>query len=72
VKGLFDCAQNGNRDNEIPGALIPSCELILEGLHAQKKLARSEERGKASYSQAAPERQIKRQTFDDWSGGRLN
>ncbi len=72
VKGLIDCAHSGNCENEIPGALIASCELILEGLHAQKKLARSEERGKASYSQAAPERQIKRQTFDDWSGGRLN
>jgi len=72
VKGLIDCARSGNCEKEFPGALIASCELILEGLHAQKKLARSEERGKASYSQAAPERQIKRQTFDDWSGGRLN
>jgi magnesium chelatase subunit I len=72
VKGLFDCARNGNCESEITGAMIASCELILEGLHAQKKLARNEERGKASYSQAAPERQIKRQTFDDWSGGRLN
>jgi len=72
IKGLIDCAQSGNCENQFPGALIASCELILEGLHAQKKLARSEERGKASYSQAAPERQIKRQTFDDWSGGRLN
>jgi magnesium chelatase subunit I len=72
VKGLIDCARSGNCEHENPGALIASCELILEGLHAQKKLARTEERGKAFYSQAAPERQSKRQTFDDWSGGRLN
>ena len=72
VKGLIDAARSGKLDDESSGSLIAACELILEGLHAQKKLARSEERGKASYTQAAPERRSGRQTFEDWSGGRLN
>lgn len=72
VKGLMDAARRGKLDDESAGSLIAACELILEGLHAQKKLARSEERGKASYTQAAPERRSGRQTFEDWSGGRLN
>ncbi len=72
VKGLLDAARSGLLEDEEPGTLIGACELLLEGLHAQKKLARSEERGSAKYSQAAPERQSKRRDFDDWSGGRLN
>jgi magnesium chelatase subunit I len=72
VKGLVDASGSGRLEDGKPGTLIASCELILEGLHAQKKLARSEERGQASYSQAAAERQPKRQVFDDRSGGRLN
>jgi magnesium chelatase subunit I len=72
VKGLPDAARSGKLEDESTGSLIAACELILEGLHAQKKLARSEERGKASYSQSAPDRRPGRQTFEDWSGGRLN
>jgi magnesium chelatase subunit I len=72
VKGLLDAARSGLLEDEEPGTLIGACELLLEGLHAQKKLARSEERGSAKYSQAAPERPSKRRDFDDWSGGRLN
>ena len=72
VKGLMDAARSGKIEDDSGGALIAACELVLEGLHAQKKLARSEEQGKASYAQAAPERKSGRQTFEDWSGGRLN
>lgn len=72
VKGLLAAAQCGKLEDEQPGSLIVACELILEGLHSQKKLARNEERGKASYGQAPPERPNRRQTFDDWSGGRVN
>ena len=72
VKGLLDAARSGLLEDEQPGTLIGACELLLEGLHAQKKLARNEERGGAKYSQAAPERPSKRRDFDDWSGGRLN
>jgi magnesium chelatase subunit I len=72
VKGLLDAARSGWLEDDEGGALIAACELVLEGLHAQKKLARNEERGSAKYSQAAPERQTKRRDFDDWSGGRLN
>jgi magnesium chelatase subunit I len=74
VKGLLDAARSGLLEDEAAGTLICACELVLEGLHAQKKLARSEERGAANYTQAAPERPSKRRDrdFDDWSGGRLN
>ncbi len=72
VKGLLDAAQCGKIEDEQPGSLIAACELILEGLHSQKKLARNEEKGKASYSQGTPEKPNRRQTFDDWSGGRVN
>jgi len=54
------------------GSLIVGCEMVLEGLHAQKKLARNEARGDTTYTQAAPERQSRRQTYEDWTGGKLN
>ncbi len=74
VKGLLDAVRSGLLEDEADGTLICGCELVLEGLHAQKKLARSETRGAASYSQVAQERPSKRRErdFDDWSGGRLN
>jgi magnesium chelatase subunit I len=74
VKGLLDAVRSGLLEDESDGTLICAAELVLEGLHAQKKLARSEERGSASYTQAAPERPSKRRDrdFEDWSGGRLN
>jgi magnesium chelatase subunit I len=72
VKGLVESARTGKIEDDSPCSLIAACELILEGLHSQKKLARNEEKGKASYSQPTPERPQRRQTFDDWSGGRVN
>ena len=74
VKGLLDAVRSGLLEDEADGTLICGCELVLEGLHAQKKLARSEAGGSASYSQVAQERPSKRRDrdFDDWSGGRLN
>jgi magnesium chelatase subunit I len=53
VSGLIDAAiESGLADKSQPGVLVAACELILEGLHAQKKISRSEERG---YSAAKPE-----------------
>ncbi|MBK9706655.1 MAG: magnesium chelatase [Acidobacteria bacterium] len=72
VKGLVDAARSGKIEDENSATVIAACELILEGLHAQKKLARNEERGTASYSQAAPEGKSRKQVFDDWSGGQIN
>jgi magnesium chelatase subunit I len=73
VKGLVDAARSGRLGDESTGSLIVGCELILEGLHSQKKIARSEEQGAASYSQAKPERVSRRErTFDDWTGGSVN
>jgi magnesium chelatase subunit I len=72
VRGLIDAARSGRLEDQSTGSLIAACELVLEGLHAQKKIARSEARGTASYSQAASERPVRRQTFEDWSSGKVN
>jgi magnesium chelatase subunit I len=53
VSGLIDVAiESRLADKSQPGVLVAACELVLEGLHAQKKISRSEERG---YSAAKPE-----------------
>jgi magnesium chelatase subunit I len=72
VSGLLDTVRSGRLVDEAKSTLIAASELVLEGLHAQKKVARNEERGKASYSQAAPEKPSRRQVLDDWSGGKVN
>ncbi|HEX8087650.1 MAG TPA: magnesium chelatase [Blastocatellia bacterium] len=46
VDGLLSAAgQSGLASKAEPGVLVAVCELILEGLHAQKKISRSDERG---------------------------
>jgi len=72
VRGLVDAARSGRMEDKSADSLITACELVLEGLHAQKKVARNEARGAASYSQAAPERSNRRQAFDDWSSDKIN
>ncbi len=72
VKGLMQVVRSKKIDNSLSGTLIAYCELVLEGLHALKKLDRKEDHGEATYRQAAPERSTRRQNFDDWGGGRLN
>jgi magnesium chelatase subunit I len=72
VRGLMDAARSGKFDGQAADSIIAACELVLEGLHAQKKVARSEARGTASYSQAKPERPSRRQSFDDWSSDKIN
>ncbi|MDX2031894.1 MAG: magnesium chelatase [Blastocatellia bacterium] len=72
VKGLIDAARSGAKVDTKGSALICACELVLEGLHANKKLARKEEHGDATYSRNEPERPNRKQNFDDWSGGRMN
>ncbi len=72
VRALVETARTGKVEDDSESTLIATCELILEGLHSQKKLARNEEKGKTSYKQSTPERPNRRQTFDDWSSGRVN
>ena len=49
VTGLLDAAvQSGLTRKSQPELLVAVCELILEGLHAQKKISRSDERGYAA------------------------
>jgi magnesium chelatase subunit I len=53
VKGLIGAAlKSGLAAKSEPALLVSACELILEGLHAQKKISRSDERG---YAAAKPE-----------------
>jgi magnesium chelatase subunit I len=53
VNGLTEAAlQSGLAEATTREALVAVCELILEGLHAQKKISRSNERG---YTAAKPE-----------------
>lgn len=53
VKGLVNAAlDSGLTDRSSPAVTVAVCELILEGLHAQKKISRSTERG---YAAAKPE-----------------
>jgi magnesium chelatase subunit I len=73
VKGLVNAARSGKIEDENTNTLIVACELILEGLHAQKKVARSFEKGEASYKQAPNERKSRKdRPFDDWDDVRLN
>lgn len=73
VKGLMNAARASKIEDESDSHLIVACELALEGLYAQKKVARSAESGQASYTQAEKERPSRRdRTFDDWGSGRLN
>jgi magnesium chelatase subunit I len=46
VDGLLSAAEQSKLGSKSePGVLVAVCELILEGLHAQKKISRSDERG---------------------------
>ncbi|MBK9313839.1 MAG: magnesium chelatase [Acidobacteria bacterium] len=72
VRGLLDAVRSGRIEDDSPETQVAAAELVLEGLHAQKKLARNEDRGQASYSQAQPEKPTRRQVYDDWSGGKVN
>src|SRR5205085_5865036 len=42
VRGLIDAARSGKLEDAASDSLITACELVLEGLHAQKKVARTE------------------------------
>jgi len=72
VKGMLDAVRSGRIEDDSPATQVAAAELVLEGLHAQKKLARTEDRGQASYSQAQSEKSSRRQVYDDWSGGKVN
>jgi magnesium chelatase subunit I len=67
VTGLIDAAvQSGLSQKTQPALLVAVCELILEGLHAQKKIGRSEERG---YT-AAAKHEPRGQGFESFSRSR--
>jgi magnesium chelatase subunit I len=54
VPGLLDATRAGGlADGSDPGVSVAACELVLEGLAAQKRISRSEELG---YTRAKPER----------------
>jgi magnesium chelatase subunit I len=54
VPGLLDLIERvGLAGREDPGTLVSACELVLEGLVAQKRISRSDELG---YSRARPDK----------------
>jgi len=77
VRTLVEVAEMGGyAEGRTPAHLVSAAELILEGLHAQRKISRSEERG---YSKAAPadrrrgRRGDEEDDFGNWGGfGSLN
>ncbi len=67
VKGLVEAASSGKIESQSEAHLIVGCELLLEGLHAQKKVSRSFESGEASYKQEKQDKQSRRnRELDDW------
>ncbi|HYE74176.1 MAG TPA: magnesium chelatase, partial [Blastocatellia bacterium] len=73
IKGLVEAARGGKLEDDSNSSIIVGCELILEGLHSQKKISRNEEQGSASYGQAKQERSSRRdRMFEDWPGGSVN
>ena len=67
VKGLLEAASSGKIESQSESHLIVGCELLLEGLHAQKKVSRSIESGEASYKQEKQDKQSRRnRELDDW------
>ena len=72
VHGLIDATMGGRFDRESDANLIAACELILEGLHANKKLDRKEARGAARYGKARGESPKRPAYYDDWTGGKVN
>jgi len=55
IRNLVDSAHMGNLEDDRDETVIAACELILEGLYAQKKIHRSEARDGAVFSQATQE-----------------
>jgi magnesium chelatase subunit I len=46
IQGLVEhCAALGLRPKASPAAAVAACEFILEGLHAHRRIGRSQERG---------------------------
>jgi magnesium chelatase subunit I len=77
IRTLIEVAEMGGyAEGRTPAHLVSAAELILEGLHAQRKVSRSEERG---YGKAAPadrrrgRRGDEEEDFGNWGGfGSLN
>ena len=66
IDGLIEAAtRSGLAGKSDPQALVAVCELVLEGLHAHKKISRSEERG-----YAAAKAETRGQNFESFSRSR--
>jgi magnesium chelatase subunit I len=62
VQGLRDLAERtGLAPGASPAAVASAVDFVLEGLYAQKKISRSDERGYAASGEAAPRRQSRRE-----------
>ncbi|OYT71597.1 MAG: magnesium chelatase [Chloracidobacterium sp. CP2_5A] len=73
IRTLIEVAEMGGyAEGSAPAHLVAAAELVLEGLHAQRKISRSEERG---YGKAAPadrrrgRREEDEDDYGNWGGG---
>ncbi|MCI0486855.1 MAG: magnesium chelatase [Blastocatellia bacterium] len=66
VGGLLNAAaESGLASKSQPAVMVAVCELLLEGLHAQKKISRSDERG-----YTAAKREPRRQEYESFNRSR--
>lgn len=65
VSTLVDAARNGACEQDSSPYLVVACELILEGLHANRKLSRAESRSGRTFSSGAEEEKVRRMMSDD-------
>ncbi len=73
IRTLVEIVEMGGyAEGDTPAHLVSAAELVLEGLHAQRKVSRSEERG---YGKSAPadrrrgRREQDDDDYDNWGGG---
>ncbi len=66
VQGLRELAEQAGVSPGAPAPAVASAiDFVLEGLYAQKKISRSDERGYAAAETASPRRARREETFDE-------
>ena len=73
IQGLLDKTSVLKMENpEVPEVQVSAAEFVLEGLHAHKKIGRSEERLFTAGEKKPPEREYKAEVQDDFEARRRN
>jgi magnesium chelatase subunit I len=72
VGNLVEASKRGRMEEETVSQQIVACELVLEGLHANRKLARAESRSGRSFSVGSEEQKRSRVVVDESDFDNLN